>query len=246
MLPAALRILPVDVPAWARRRPRRGPGGPAQAIRLGPHGAGTLGSARSCRDRPCPVHRGAVDDFRQAAHENPGPHRLGQRRLEQLVVGVIGDHGGPHQTERQNSSQCTENSPLGQSSERRSPHAGPEPAGAGADWQGSLAPWSVWHRPRRPDRSPRTPLEAALMRIGSASRPSSSMMSSSPSVNVSRLSLVDLQERISPTIISTSSESMRATLRLRIRCPRGSRPGRSFIETRFICLEGRETVTLGR
>ena len=51
----------------------------------------------------------------------PALTALASVALEQLVVGVIGDHGGPHQTERQNSSQCTENSPLGQSRDAKVP-----------------------------------------------------------------------------------------------------------------------------
>ena len=102
MLPAGRRILPVDIRLGPTKRLRRGPGGPAQTIPAGPDRLAQEPSDQlvAIGHRPRPVHRRAVNDGRQTALEDPGLHRLGQRRFEQLVVGVMGDHAGPHQTER--------------------------------------------------------------------------------------------------------------------------------------------------
>jgi len=96
------RVLPVDVGLGAAERLGLRAHALAEPLASGPHDL-----AHEAPDElvgvghgPRPVHRGGVDDGGELALEDAGLHRLGDRLGEELAVGVVEDHAGPHEAER--------------------------------------------------------------------------------------------------------------------------------------------------
>ena len=96
------RVLPIDVRFTATERCRHSVGGTVEAGTRGAHHLAQKPADQlvCVGHRPRPVHRRGVDDRRQLALQHAGLDRFGQRRCEQLTIGIGGDHPRPHQRER--------------------------------------------------------------------------------------------------------------------------------------------------